>query len=414
MPTTNDTDHIDHVVIVGAGLAGATAAMALRGEGHGGTVTLFGDEPHRPYERPPLSKDVLLGTSEETSVFVHDPDAYASHGIDLVVDDPVVEIDRTHGVVRSASGVEKPFDRAILATGARPRQLPTAPTGTVRYLRTLDDARALSAALDQVHHIAVVGAGWIGCEVAAAARTRGVDVTLVDPMPQPLARVLGDRLGAVVAELHADHGVCLRLGVGVSGVDGTPDGPQRVHLDDGTDLHADLVVAGIGVVPNTDLAQAAGLEVANGVRVDAQLRTTDPRILAVGDVANHAHPLYGRLRVEHWANARHQARTAARNALGGHEVHDRLPYFFSDQYDLGLEYSGHAMATDELVVRGDLDAREFVAFWLRDDIVMAGMNVNVWEVTDAIQHLIALRHPVDRHRLADPDVPLSTLAQAPG
>ncbi|MEX2627773.1 MAG: FAD-dependent oxidoreductase [Ilumatobacteraceae bacterium] len=403
-------DDIMDVVIIGGGLAGAKAAETLRIAGFEGVIRLLGDEPERPYERPPLSKGVLIGDVPAEDAFVHAADFYAEHDIDLVTDDGATRLDRDAGEVVTRSGRRMRFDRLLLANGARPRDLPLEVPGALT-LRTLDDSHRLGQRLRDVRHVTIVGAGWIGCEVAAAARQLGTDVTMVDPLDVPLQRVLGAELGTVFARLHRDHGVDLRLGVGVDGAAGDGDQVESVRLTDGTTIATELVIVGIGVVPNTELATGAGLEVDDGIVVDATLRTTDHRIFAAGDVANAFHPHYGRhLRVEHWANALHQGPAAARNMLGGSEPFDRLPYFYSDQYDLGLEYVGHPADGSELVVRGDLDAREFIAFWVADGRVTAAMNVNVWDVVEDLKTLILDRTPIAESRLRDPSVPLAELA----
>jgi 3-phenylpropionate/trans-cinnamate dioxygenase ferredoxin reductase subunit len=279
----------------------------------------------------------------------------------------------------------------------------------VHYLRTLEDSLGLREAIRAASRVAVIGAGWIGSEVAASARQIGADVVLIDPAPAPLHRVLGDDIAAVFARLHADHGVDLRLGTGVAELRGK-DHVEAVVLDDGTVESADVAVVGIGVAPRTDLAEAAGLEIDNGVKVDEYLRTAADGLYAAGDVANAWHPHYRRhLRVEHWANALNQGATAGRNAAGQRDAYTRLPYFFSDQYDLGMEYVGYADPNDAVVVRGDLAAREFVAFWQRDGAVSAAMNVNVWDVVDDLRALVESRAPVDAARLADPEIPLAEL-----
>ena len=407
------SEPIRDVVIVGGGLAAAKAAETVRAGGFDGRVTILSDEPERPYDRPPLSKGYLIGKKSLDDVFVHSADFYDDHAIELQLNDAVTVIDRHAGEVATRSDRRLRFDRLLLATGAAPRRLPLGAETLhgVVVLRTLADSRRLGGQLRAVDHVTVVGAGWIGCEVAAAARTMGTAVTLIDPLDAPLARVLGAEVGRVFAQLHSDHGVDLRLGVGVSGVRGG-DTVEQVALTDGSTVDTDLVVVGIGVTPRVDLAQQAGLEVDDGVVVDQTLTTADRRILAAGDVARAWHPfLASHLRVEHWANALNQGQTAGRNLLGAEETYDRLPYFFSDQYDLGLEYSGHSSPADEVVIRGDAHAREFCAFWLRDQRVVAGMNVNVWDVVDDIQRLIRSRSPVDAGRLADPDTPLTAVAE---
>ena len=293
----------------------------------------------------------------------------------------------------------------MLATGATPRRLrlPGADLPGVHYLRTLDDSDALRAAFRPGANVVVVGAGWIGLETAAAARGAGATVTVLESAELPLLRVLGPRMAQVFAGLHRENGVDLRLGVTVSAVRGGPSAVTGVELGDGSVVAADAVVVGVGVSPNVDLARSAGLDVDNGVLVDASLRSSDPHIFAVGDVANAQHPVLGRrIRVEHWANALHQPEVVAKSVLGREAVYDRLPYFFTDQYDLGMEYVGYADADDEVVVRGDLDAREFVALWVRDGRVVAGMNVNVWDVTDRIRDIILAGQPADAFELPAP------------
>jgi len=401
-------------VIVGAGLAGAKAAQTLREEGFDGDVVLLGEEPERPYERPPLSKGVLLGTAGRDTVFVHDAGWYDAHDVDLRTGTGVGAIDRTARQVELTDGRRIGYDALLLATGSTPRPLdvPGAYLDGVLQLRTLPDSDRIGAALVDGADIVVVGAGWIGLEVAAAARQRGATVTVVERSELPLLRVLGPEIARVFADLHRDQGVTFRFGAQVREFHGNGR-VSSVVLQDGTKLPADAVVVGVGVHPNVGLAEMAGLAVDNGVVVDQALRSSDRRIYAAGDVANAYHPLYGtHLRVEHWANALHSGPAAARCMRGPGVVYDRLPYFYTDQYDLGMEYTGHAPAGtfDTVVVRGDLDKREFIAFWTAAGRVLAGMNVNVWEVTEPIQNLIRAAEPVDLDRLADPDVALEDLA----
>ena len=405
------TDRIRDIVIVGGGLAAGKAAETLRTEGFDGHLALIAAEPHRPYERPPLSKDVLVGQQPVETVYIHPEEFYAEHDIDLLTGDPATDLDRDASAITTRSGAELKFDRLLLATGADPRQLPLTDRDLhgIVTLRTIDDATRLGARLQQIGHVTIVGAGWIGCEVAAAARTLGVEATLVDPLEVPLQRVLGVEVGTVFADLHRDHGVDLRLGVGVTGADGA-DQVERVTLSDGTSVDTELVVVGIGVLPRTDLAERAGIELDDGILADATLASSDPRILVAGDVANAWHPHYRRhLRVEHWANALNQGQTAAANLLGAGQTYDRLPYFFSDQYELGMEYVGHASSEDHVVFRGDRDAGEFIAFWLDDQRITAAMNVNVWDVVEDLKTLIQTAQPVEPDRLADPDTPLTDL-----
>jgi 3-phenylpropionate/trans-cinnamate dioxygenase ferredoxin reductase component len=403
-------------VIVGASLAGAKAAETLRAEGLAGRVVLVGAEPERPYERPPLSKAYLQGKAERDKAFVHEPSFYADHDIELRVGETVTGLDPGRRELALGSGERLSFDRLLLATGAEPRRLSIPGSGLegIHYLRTLADSEALRQRLDAGGRLVVVGAGWIGAEVAASARQLGVDVTAIEPYSVPLERVLGHEVGAIYRDVHRDHGVELLLETGVAAFDGSTR-VERVRTEDGREIECDIVVVGIGAQPRTRLAAAGGLAVGNGILVDERLETSVPGIFAAGDVANHLHPLLGRLRVEHWANALNQGPAAARGMLGSSEAYERLPYFFSDQYDVGMEYSGHAVDWDRVVFRGDVEEREFIAFWLSGDRVVAGMNVNVWDVTDPIQRLIRGRVAVRDDRLADTDVPLEELVpQAEG
>ncbi|MFC4943935.1 NAD(P)/FAD-dependent oxidoreductase [Pseudonocardia sp. GCM10023141] len=401
MPTDQRT-----FAIVGAGLAGAKAAEALREQDFHGRIVLFGDEQHRPYERPPLSKGYLQGSAERESAFVHPEQWYAEHVVELRLDDAVTAIARTAHELRTASGSVLHYDKLLLATGARPRQLriPGAELANVHHLRTIDDSEDLKAAFRPGARVVIIGGGWIGLETAAAARTAGAEVVVLEQAALPLLGVLGPKVAQVFADLHVEHGVDLRCEVGVAEIRA-----GSVVLADGAELPADIVVVGVGVEPNVELAREGGLDVDNGVLVDEHLQTSDADILAAGDVANSYHPLLQRrLRVEHWANALNQPAVAAQTMLGIPASYDRLPYFFTDQYDLGMEYTGYAEpgGYDDVVIRGELAKREFVAFWLRDGRVLAGMNVNVWDVTGPIGDLIRGGRRVDPAVLADPDVPI--------
>lgn len=396
------------LAIIGASLAGAKAAEGARDAGFGGRIVLIGEEPEAPYERPPLSKEILRGEKAAAAARLHPESFYEDHDVQLL-SGQAVDLDAVNRAVTTDRGDRVAFDTAVIATGAAPRHLavPGADLAGVHYLRTVGDAVRLQAAIKGAARIAVIGAGWIGSEVAASARQLGAEVTLIDPTAVPLQRVLGDEIGAVFAGLHADHGVRLRLGTGVTALRGK-DTVEAVGLDGGTTEEADVVIAGIGVVPRTELAEAAaGLRVDNGIVVDQHLETNVAGIYAAGDVANTWHPHYQRLiRVEHWANALNQGMTAGGNAVGRRDIYDRLPYFFSDQYDLGLEYVGHSQPGDAVVIRGDLDARKFIAFWHRDGNVTAAMNVNVWDVVDDLKAIVGSSDAVDPAKLADPESPL--------
>jgi 3-phenylpropionate/trans-cinnamate dioxygenase ferredoxin reductase component len=405
----------DTMVVVGGGLAGAKAAETLREEGFGGRLVLVAEEPERPYERPPLSKDYLNGSKERDVIYVHAADWYAEHDVELRSGVRAVALDPGAHEVELDDGERLGYRALLLATGAAPRRLPLpgAELAGVHYLRTAADSDELRAALAPGDRsVVVVGAGWIGLEVAAAARTYGNAVTVVEPQPQPLRAVLGDEIGAVFARLHREKGVDLRLSTGVREFRG--DGARvRAVVTDAGEVAADVVVVGVGVAPRTELAEAAGLEVANGVVVDASLRTSAPDVYAAGDIAFWPHPRYGRrIRVEHWANALNGGPAAARAMLGREVTYDRLPYFFTDQYDLGMEYSGLSGADASVVCRGNPDGGEFIAFWLEEGRVQAAMNVNVWDVTDDLQALVRANRPVDADRLADTDVPLKDLLGA--
>jgi 3-phenylpropionate/trans-cinnamate dioxygenase ferredoxin reductase component len=402
-------------VIVGAALAGAKAAEALREEGFDGRIVLIGEEAEQPYERPPLSKEYLRGEAPREKARVHPDGFYEQHDIELRTGTRVERIDAAAHEVELAGGERLTYDRMLLATGAEPRrlQLPGSDLDGVHYLRDLADADALAARLATGSgRVVVIGGGWIGAEVAASARTKGLDVALVEMAQVPLERVLGRELGEIYAGIHRDHGVELHLGASLEAFEGEGR-VERVRLKDAAPIECDFVVVGIGVVPRTRLAEEAGLAVGDGILVSKRLETSVAGVFAAGDVANAFHPFYGRkLRVEHWANALNQPATAAAAMLGKPASYERLPYFFSDQYDVGMEYVGYAEDWDDVVLRGDAAAREFVAFWLKDGLVTAGMNVNVWDVVEPIKALIESRRPVDVARLRDPDVPLEDLAAA--
>jgi 3-phenylpropionate/trans-cinnamate dioxygenase ferredoxin reductase component len=406
---TSDQTH----VIVGAGLAGAKAAETLRQEGFDGRVVLVGAEDERPYERPPLSKDYLRGEVGREKVYVHDEGFYAEHDIELRPGRTAAGLDTSSGEVALDRGERLRYDRLLITTGAEPRRLsiPGADLEGIHYLRSVQDSDALRERLDHGGALVVVGAGWIGAEGAASARQRGLDVTVVEPLAVPLERVLGAEVGGIYRDVHADHGVRMLLGTGVDAFEGDR-ALERVRTSDGRELECDLAVVGIGVQPRSRLASEAGVAVDDGIIVDEHLETGVPGVFAAGDVANAEHPFFGeRIRVEHWANALNQGPVAARNMLGQSVAYERLPYFFSDQYDIGMEYLGFARSWDRVVFRGDPGTREFIAFWLVGHRIVAGMNVNVWDVTDSIRALITSRVVVDDRRLADPDVPLAELAQ---
>ena len=401
------------LVVVGGGLAGAKAVEGAREAGFEGRIVLVTEEQHLPYERPPLSKAVLRGEKEPATAEVGGREFIEKHRVDMITGTAVASVDvaRRRLSLRSGSEAELSFDSLVLATGATPRKIdiPGADLGGVHYLRTVDQSLELQRAIKAANRLAVIGAGWIGTEVAASARQMGADVVMIDPAPAPLQRVLGAEMGEVFRRLHADHGVSIRAGAGVSELRGGGT-VAEVVLSDGSVEAADVVVVGIGVQPATKLAEAAGLAIDDGVVVNERLETSAPGLYAAGDVARAYHPHYEEhIRVEHWSNALNQGKTAGQNAAGADNVYDRLPYFFTDQYDLGMEYVGFGRGDDEVLTRGDVEAREFIAWWLRDGKVTAAMNVNIWDVSGDLRAVVASRKRVERTRLADPQVALSEL-----
>jgi len=399
-------------VIVGAGHAGGKAAEALREEGFDGRIVLIGQEPEPPYERPPLSKDYLRGESGRENAHLHPDGFYGDQQIELRTERTVERID-TEAREVVVDGERIGYERLLLTTGAEPRRLsvPGSEVDGIHYLRDLSDADAIAARLERGGRVVVIGAGWIGAEVAASARQKGLDVTIVERGRLPLEHVLGREVGEIYRDIHRDHGVELVGGAALDGFEGG-DCEVRVRLADGRTLESDFVVVGIGVEPRTELAEKAGLAVDNGILVSERLESRVDGVFAAGDVANAYHPFYGRrLRVEHWANALNQPLTAAQAMLGKPASYERLPYFFSDQYDVGMEYSGYATDGDEVVLRGRPDEREFIAFWLDGGRVVAGMSVNVWDVNAQIQALIRSGQPVAVERLRDPEISLEDLTE---
>lgn len=401
-------------VIVGGGLAGAKAVEALRDNDFDGQIILFADEKHLPYERPPLSKEYLAGKKSLADFTVQDSGWYRDHDVDLRLGSRVSSLDPNAHTVGLPDGTTVAYDRLLLATGSASRRppLPGSDADGVHYLRTYDDAVALNSVLTEGSSLAVVGAGWIGLEVAAGARQRGVNVTVVETAKQPLLAALGETVGEVFADLHREHGVDLRLEAQVEEITTTDGRATGLKMRDGSTVAADAVLVAVGARPNIELAERAGLATGDGgVLVDASLRTSDPDVYAAGDIAAAEHPLFGtRIRTEHWANALKQPVVAAAGMLGAPGEYAELPYFFTDQYDLGMEYVGHAPAFERVVFRGDVSGREFVAFWLDGhDRVLAGMNVNVWDVLDDVKALIRSKAPVDVDALTDPRAPLADL-----
>jgi 3-phenylpropionate/trans-cinnamate dioxygenase ferredoxin reductase subunit len=401
----------ERIVVVGGGLAAVTAVTELREHGFTGPITLLAEEPHPPYERPPLSKSVLLGEKQAESAIVKDRGWYADHDVDLRTGARVDRIDRTSRRVHS--GDESfGYDRLLVATGARPRRLALADESgaPVSYLRTIDDATRLRALFRPGLRLGVVGGGWIGLEAAAAARTAGVEVTVLESLDLPLLRVLGPEVATVIADLHRAHGVDLRTGVRITGIASSPEGAD-VSLGDGSTTAFDHLLVGIGVQPNTELAESAGLAVDNGIRTDARLRTSDDAVFAAGDVANADHPVLGRpLRVEHWDNAIQQGKVAAANLAGGDAVADGLPYFFTDQYDFGMEYVGNVEPEgyDRVILRGDVPGRVFTAWWLFGGHVVAGMQAGDWDAIEDVRRIVGTE--VEPEQLADENTTLGEVS----
>ena len=419
-------DAAEIFVIVGGGLAGARAAETLRSEGFTGRVIIVAAEKTVPYIRPPLSKGYLQGHDDRDSLDVHPAPWYEAQGVEIVLGMPASALSLAHKALTLGDGTVLHYDKLLLATGATPRHFdePSTHVVGVHHLRSADSSTLLRAALQPGgRRIVIIGSGWIGLEVAAAARGYGNTVTVIGHGAVPLGHAIGDELGSVFAELHRANGVDLLMNTTVHGIVAGVHGVTAVRLGDETLLPADVVIVAIGAAPNVQLARTAGLPVhreiphgpISGILVDAGFRTTDADVYAVGDVASVFHPVLGtQLHVEHWANAEDAGPAAARSMLGHAVSYDAIPYFYTDQFDLGMEYSGYpSLAAGATVVfRGDRAGREFVAFWLRDNRVVAGMNVNVWDVNETVQQLIRTRVVVDPSRLSDLSVPLEELLVA--
>ena len=401
-------------VIVGGGMAGAIAAQTLREEGFDGKITLLGQEPNAPYERPPLSKDYLQGKAERDSIFVHPEPWYAEHAVELSLGSAVTSLDPASRTVTTATGERMSYDKLLLATGSKPRHLdvPGADLDGAYYLRNVEDSDGLKIKFADANRVVIIGAGWIGLETAAAARAAGLDVTLLVSGDLPLEHVLGPEVAPIFDELHRSHGVDLRYrttAVELTGRHGTVTG---VMLSDGTRIDADMIIVGVGVAPRTELAAAAGLKIDNGIVVDEHLRTSDPDIFAAGDIAQTYSPRLGRhIRVEHWANARRQGAVAAKAMLDQDAVDVRPSYFFTDQYDLSMEYTGDIGPTgyDRVIFRRHADSNEMIVFWLYEQRIQAGMNINIWDVADDIDRLIQSARPIKADDLGNPAIPLATL-----
>jgi 3-phenylpropionate/trans-cinnamate dioxygenase ferredoxin reductase subunit len=409
-------DTPNRIVVVGAGLAGAKTVEHLRALGFTGSLTLVGSEAEVPYERPPLSKDYLAGAAEVDDFQVHPLQWYRDNDIDLRSNTEATAIHTKARTVLLSSGEELHYDALVLATGSSPRRATLAGAeGTgVLYLRNRQDSDKIREAITAGKTLTIIGGGWIGLEVAAAARNAGADVTVLERSHLPLANTVGNRAAEVLADLHREHGVDLRTNTEAARIILEDNAVAGVELKDGTELSSDCVLMSIGAVPNTHLAKEAGLSIeAGGVAVDSALRSSDPAIFAVGDIAAQDHPVLGsRVRVEHWASALNQPEAVAHTILGKSTDYEQLPYFFTDQYDLGMEYLGAAPvgAETDVVIRGDLGSREFIVFYLdTDGAIAAAMAVNMWDVIDAVQPLIIEKTRVEPSRLADPRISLSDI-----
>jgi 3-phenylpropionate/trans-cinnamate dioxygenase ferredoxin reductase subunit len=400
-------------VVVGANLAGGRAVEALRAEGFDGRVILVGDEPDRPYERPPLSKDVVRGETSPESVFLRPQGWYADHDIELRLGSRAMRLDPS-GSLELDDGTALDFDACLLATGGRVRTLdvPGNDLAGIHYLRTLRDATAIAGELARAPRVVVIGAGFIGAEVAASARTIGCDVTIIEVLDVPLKRVLGEDIGAVYAQIHRDHGVNLRLDEGVERFDGSGH-VEAVVGTSGRRYPADVVVIGVGIVPNVELAADAGISCDNGIVVDELSRTSAAKVFAAGDVARRP-DVYsgGMIRTEHFQNAQNQGPAAARAMIGRNEPFREVPWFWSDQYDINLQMLGYTSPDEERVLRGSFEERNFIAFFLREDHVLAAIALNRGRDIAATRRLIERRIAVDRAKLADDNVPLKDLLRA--
>jgi 3-phenylpropionate/trans-cinnamate dioxygenase ferredoxin reductase subunit len=401
-------------IIVGGGLAGAITAQTLREEGFDGRIALLGQELNLPYERPPLSKDYLQGKADRDSVFVHPKQWYAEQAIDLRLSDPVTSLEPASRTVTTATGVELSYDKLLLATGSKPRRLdaPGADLDGVYYLRNVEDSDRLKIEFTRAKRVVIIGAGWIGLETAAAARAAGLDVTLLVSGDMPLQHVLGSEVAPIFAELHRSHGVDLRYRTTAAELTGKQGTVTGVILSDETKIEADMIIVGIGAVPRTELAAAAGLKIDNGIVVDEHLRTSDPDIFAAGDIAHTYNPRLGRhIRVEHWANARRQGVVAAEAMLGQDAMDVRPSYFYTDQYDLSMEYTGDIgpAGYDQVIFRRYAEPGQMIVFWLYEQRIQAGMNINIWDVAEDIDRLVQSARPINADDLADPTIPLANL-----
>lgn len=401
-------------VMIGGGHTSASAARALRRHGFDGSIVIVGEESRAPYQRPPLSKEYLQGVSAEDELWSVDPEWYGTNGVELRLGTPARMIDRTNLDVVLEDETRIPADSVLIATGGRPRRIPGAEGGErILYLRNLEDSVRIKQHLGSGKHLIVVGAGFIGSEVAASARTLGTEVTILEGLATPLDRVLGSEMGAICGDIHREHGVDLRCGVVCASIEESA-GSVVVRTGDGDVIEGDAVVVGIGIQPNVEIAQASEITVGNGIRVDEFGRTSLDGVFAAGDVANHQHPLFGRrMRVEHFDNATRQGTVVAKNMLAT-GLSDRQRYtdphwFWSDQYDHSLQYAGHAEEWDEIVVRGSVEDRDFIAFYIKDGLIEAAFGIDRGGDVMMAKSLIAERRPFDLDALRDDEVELESL-----
>jgi 3-phenylpropionate/trans-cinnamate dioxygenase ferredoxin reductase subunit len=402
-------------VIVGASLAGGRAAEALRKEGFGGRIVLVGAEADPPYERPPLSKEYLRGDVAREKIFVHKPGFYEEQAIELRLGAPATRLDLQERTVEMEGGDRLSYDKLLLATGGRPRRLdaPGSDLDGIFYLRTVADSERIAAELGPGRRLVVIGAGFIGAEVAASARMKGLEVSILEMAPVPLGRALSEEMGRIYAEIHRDEGVAIYTGEAIERFEGGAR-VERAVSSTGRALDCDFVVVGVGMEPATELAEQAGLAIDNGIVVNEYCETSSPDVYAAGDVANFYHPLLGeRIRVEHWANAQNQGVAAAKSMLGIREPYAEIPWFYSDQYKLNLQYLGHARSWDEVVLRGDVASRKFSAFYLENGRIKAVLAVNRFKDINGSRELIRQGVVVDPAQLRDEGVDLKSLIPQP-
>jgi 3-phenylpropionate/trans-cinnamate dioxygenase ferredoxin reductase subunit len=393
-------------VIVGAGLAGSAAAAGLREQGFDGRLVMIGAEPHLPYERPPLSKEYLRGEQDEPT-YARPGEWYEENRVEVRLSTKVDKLDPTGPAVELEGGERIEAEAVLLATGGSVRRLPDAPEEGVLYLRTLEDSDRIRKVL-QGDKLVVIGAGFIGAEVAASARSKGLDVTVLEMGAVPLQRALGEDVGRIYGQIHTEQGVDLRLGEGVEKIEKAAGGVV-VRTTKGDAIEAEAVVAGVGIGPNAELAEAAGLDVSNGIDVDAACRTSAPGVFACGDVANHDHPLFGRIRTEHFDNALKMGSHVAGSMLGQAEPYEDPHWFWSDQYDVNLQYAGFATEWDQVVTRGSLEDRDGVAFYLNEGVLLAALGLNRGKDVRRSMKLISARARPDPAALQDEDTDLRTL-----